>query len=281
MFKTQISLLAICISLFFASSLMGQESEIYDVLILQNGDRVTGTILEMKNSEYIKFKDNETGLITQYKTADVSKIMQMDGSDSFLNKGNKPVKKEQKKLPYEFKEEGRFTAINFGFSFGEREQTFVQINPIVGTPIQNQQETAIGFNVQVAVGQQFKRTFGAALGLSYDAYNLEDGEALITPLLHFRGYLTAKNVAPFWTFSTGYGFALKNESQGISEAKGGLMFHPELGLRLGAAEKTNFTLSIGYRFQNAEYVQEFPFNGDIQYRDVNYRRFLFSVGLLF
>ena len=281
MFKFRISLLTICISLFLAFPVIAQEGEMYDLLTLHNGKQLTGTILEIKESEYIKFKDADSGLIRTYEMKEVSKIQQMTGADLFLEEDKKASTKKRLKPAYAFSEEGRFTAINFGFTFGKREPSFVQEDPFFPGSGNNQEETAIGFNVQVAIGKQFSRKIGAALGASYDAYNLEDGESIITPLLHFRGYLTAKNVAPFWAFSTGYGFALNNDSQGISNAKGGLMFHPEFGLRLGASDKTNFALSLGYRFQKAEYIQEFPFNGDIQYRNINYRRFLFSVGLLF
>lgn len=281
MFKTRISLLTICISLCLAFPLLGQETESYDVLILQNGEQIKGIILDIKESEYIKFKDADSGLIRIYEMAEVSKIQQMTDADLFLDETPKIAKKKRAKPVYLFSEEGRFTALNFGFTFGKRKPSFVEENPFFPGPGNGQEENAIGFNVQLAVGHQFNRKIGAALGLSYDAYNLEDGESLVTPLLHFRGYLNAKNVAPFWAFTTGYGFALNNDSQGIFEAKGGFMYHPELGLRLGASDKTNFTLSLGYRFQKAEYIQEFPFNGDIQYREVDYKRFLFSVGLLF
>ena len=141
--------------------------------------------------------------------------------------------------------------------------------------------SAIGFNVQHITGYQFNRMVGVGLGASYDAYDLEDGESMVTVFGHYRAYLSKRIVAPFAAISAGYGFALKNEEQGVKETDGGLMFHPEIGLRLGATDAANFTISLGYRIQDAYYVQERPFNGNIEYRDVRYQRFLFTLGLLF
>jgi len=211
----------------------------------------------------------------------IAQIRQLDGTTiGDIDFEVKRVKRKKVKPSYQFKETGRFTAVNFGFSFGKRDRDEFIFDPFSPVPPPTQQN-AIGFNIQTIVGHQFSHKFGLGGGVSYDGYNLEDGEAILTFLAHARGYLNKKTISPFWGLSAGYGLALKNSTQGVNEAKGGPMFHPELGLRLGASKKTNFTFSLGYRFQKAEYIQEFPFNGDIEYRDINSRRFLFSVGLLF
>ncbi|MDZ7914280.1 MAG: hypothetical protein U5O16_20960 [Rhodococcus sp. (in: high G+C Gram-positive bacteria)] len=122
---------------------------------------------------------------------------------------------------------------------------------------------------------------GAGLGISYDAYNVETSEGILSLFGHYRGYLTKKVFSPFIGMNAGYGFVLKNEIEGITDGNGGIMLSPELGLRLGAYEKANLTVAFGYRFQSADYTREVPWINVIEYRDVTYRRFTMNIGLLF
>jgi hypothetical protein len=187
---------------------------------------------------------------------------------------------ERRKPVYEFQEEGWFNTTSFAFSFGKREREDVPFfDP--GFDDVAVTQSAIGFNIQHIMGYQFNRLVGAGLGASFDAYDLEDGESILSIFGHYRGYLSRSIVAPYLGLNAGYGFALTNKNQGVTTAEGGWMIHPEVGLRLGATEKSNFTISLGYRLQDAYYVQERPFNGNIEYRNVTYQRFLFSLGLLF
>ncbi|MCB0636808.1 MAG: hypothetical protein KDC54_09345, partial [Lewinella sp.] len=184
---------------------------------------------------------------------------------------------------YAFPERGLFHHAAFTFSFGQRPldpREPVVIDPFFPEEIPSRRN-AVGFNVQYVAGFQFNRLLGLGAGVSYDGYNLQDGESVVSFFAHYRGYLTRSIVAPYLSLYTGYGLALRNASQGITEAKGGLMIHPELGFRLGANDRTNFTVGLGYRFQQASYTQVFEFNGDIQYRDITYKRLMFSMGLIF
>lgn len=187
---------------------------------------------------------------------------------------------ERRKPVYEFQEEGWFNTTSFAFSFGKRERDEdIFFSP--GFERASVSQSAIGFNIQHIMGYQFSRMLGVGLGVSYDAYDLEDRESVLSVFAHYRGYLSKSIVAPYLGLNAGYGFALANKSQGVVTAEGGWMIHPEIGLRLGATSKSNFTLGLGYRLQDAYYVQELPFNGNIEYRDVTYQRFMFSLGLLF
>lgn len=188
---------------------------------------------------------------------------------------------ERRKPVYEFQEEGWFNTTSFAFSFGKRERDNDAIFFDPDFQEVTVTQSAIGFNIQHIMGYQFNRLVGAGLGVSYDAYDLEDGESILSVFGHYRGYLSRSIVAPYLGLNAGYGFALTNKNQGVVTAEGGWMIHPEVGLRLGATEKSNFTIGLGYRLQDAYYVQERPFNGNIEYRNVTYQRFLFSLGLLF
>jgi len=49
------------LSFFFLTPLLAQESEVVDVLVLRDGDIIKGTILELKENDYVIFKIEKTG----------------------------------------------------------------------------------------------------------------------------------------------------------------------------------------------------------------------------
>lgn len=261
-----------------------EEEAINSVVELKDGTTHEGVItayerganvkLMLEGGSSLTFQESEIKGITY----DIPEIEQLE--EVVVERKKEPVVRLRTKPVYEFEETGWFQSTSFAFSFGRRERDEISIfNPTFEE--QTSEMSAIGFNVQHIVGYQFNRMIGTGVGVSYDAYDLEDGESILTLFGHYRAYLSKKIVAPFAAVSAGYGFALTNDDQGVTEADGGWMLHPEIGLRLGATNKANFTVGIGYRLQNAYYVQERPFNGNIEYRDVRYQRFLFTLGLLF
>lgn len=263
-----------------------EEMEVTSTVQLKDGTEHDGVItayqegetvqLTMENGSSVTFLESEIEGITY--TLPEEKKSRRDR----ISEERAPVMPTRPKTKpvYEFQETGWFHNTSFAFSFGRREREDVLIfSP--GFEERTVEMSAIGFNVQHIAGYHFSRKVGLGLGASYDAYDLEDGESILTLFGHYRGYLSRSIVAPFFSMNVGYGFALKNNEQGVKETEGGLMLHPEIGVRLGATDKANFTLGIGYRIQDAYYVQERPFNGNIEYRDVRYQRLLFSLGLLF
>lgn len=291
-----------------ALPLQAQNNQGPDQVELRSGEVISGTIVEYRPDDFVKLALSD-GSVKTYLIEAVRQIRQgadlssaeevlpsQDGSvlelaekrnDQTSNEGEAVLEAEPTpkadswaNATYEFRERGLFHATSFAFSFGKRATADEPVfNPF--GPNFESEKTAIGFNIQHITGFQFNRMVGVGLGMSYDAYDLEEGEAIFTIFSHYRGYLSKTIVSPYLGLSAGYGFAFRNEEQGITEAEGGWMVHPEVGVRLGASNKTNFTISAGYRLQKAYYTQELPFNGDIQYRDLIYRRFLFSLGLLF
>ncbi|WP_020539403.1 hypothetical protein [Lewinella cohaerens] len=266
---------------------IAQEKKVISNITLNDGTVHKGIIksyspegemkVQLKTTRYIVFiMDTEVREIT-YEMPSAKHVSEYLSEEPNIDKPSF----ERRKPVYEFQEEGWFNTTSFAFSFGKRERD----NDVIFFDPNFQEATvtqsAIGFNIQHIMGYQFNRLVGAGLGVSYDAYDLEDGESILSVFGHYRGYLSRSIVAPYLGLSAGYGFALTNKNQGVVTAEGGWMIHPEVGLRLGATEKTNFTISLGYRLQDAYYVQERPFNGNIEYRNITYQRFLFSLGLLF
>ncbi len=263
-----------------------EEMEITSTVQLKDGTEHEGVITAYEEGESVQLT-LESGSALTFPESEIEGITYdlpegTDENDQRVIKEREPVfpTRPKTKPVYEFQETGWFHNTSFAFSFGRREREDV----LIFTPSFEERTvemSAIGFNVQHIAGYHFNRKVGVGIGASYDAYDLEDGESILTLFGHYRGYLSKSIVAPFVSMNVGYGFALKNDEQGVKETDGGVMFHPEVGVRLGATNKANFTLGIGYRIQDAYYVQERPFNGNIEYRDVRYQRLLFSLGLLF
>jgi hypothetical protein len=205
--------------------------------------------------------------------------------------GGKPLARRYRELDfptrpesqvYAFRERGWFNHTTFAFTFGKsRVYTNVDEPLFFPSPVIDPEQQTTGFEVQHLLGYQWNRWVGAGLGLAYDAYSLEGGEGMLSVLGHYRAYLTSTIRAPYIGISAGYGFPVLAKDKGFIESEGGLLFHPELGMRLGASDKANFTFSLGYRWQQAYYVQEEPFTRDILYRDLVYRRLVVNLGMLF
>lgn len=263
-----------------------ENQEVYSNVVLRDGTIRDGVLVAHERGGDVQLR-LESGTTLTFSESEIKSIS-FEVPEKRRQKGDRAVKRqrpetviEARPAPvYEFRERGWFNNTSFAFSFGRREREEVSFF----TPTFEEgtvEMSAIGFNVQHVTGYQFSRKAGVGFGLSYDAYDLEDGESVLTAFGQYRAYLSKRIVAPYAAISAGYGFALKNNDQGVRETDGGLMFHPEVGVRLGATNKANFTISLGYRIQDAYYVQERPFNGNIEYRDVRYQRFLFTLGLLF
>ncbi|MEM1216441.1 MAG: hypothetical protein AAGJ82_12190 [Bacteroidota bacterium] len=260
---------------------------------LKNGTTHRGVIVDYDQDNAIKLR-LENGRELTFETDEIEKITAPQPtpikvrSDADSRRRARRLRLEewrvQQKQPrvkpaYAFRETGRFHTTSFSFSFGRREN-LVAPDPVF-FPQPTTTRNSVGFNLQHIYGQQFSRMVGVGLGLSYDAYDLEDGESILTPFVHYRGFLNQKNVSPYVAANAGYGFALLRREQGVIQADGGIMFNPEVGLRLGGAEKANFMMGLGMRMQKAYYVTEEPFSGNIIYRDLWYRRIMMNISVTF
>jgi len=224
----------------------------YDVVYLKDGSEFRGELLEYQPS-YVKLKAlGEKELV--FDQTDVEKVIQEP-----IQIVNKRTKK-----PYAFKEQGWYQAI------------FASYTP--GTAAWND-DYAEGFGFKGVVGKQWNRWIGTGIGVGIENYYPTQGETVYPLFLELRGYLTAQNVAPYYTLAGGYSFTIKNEEAGITDAKGGYLVHPAIGLRFGGSAKTNFTLDAGIQVQKATFTRGNPW--DTQEYRMLYKRLAIRVGMLF
>ncbi len=237
-----------------------------DVVYLKDGSVLKGLIVNYQQGGALNF-ELENGEVIVIQDAEIARIVQdvmtpkAKSYDELMNARSKAKPKEQ---VYAFRERGFYNAMALGS---------------LNTRAAN--EFRMGLSFHNISGFQFSRLFGAGLGVGIETYGTDDDEVIYPVFAEFRGYLTKKIKAPYYAFSGGYGFMATNKKEFITEARGGWMLHPAIGMRFSSKKQTNLTADIGYKFQKAYFRRDFNFNGDIEIRDILYQRLIIRVGLLF
>ncbi|GJM33241.1 MAG: hypothetical protein DHS20C18_22420 [Saprospiraceae bacterium] len=249
------------ILLWFSSGLFGQELQRLDYLYLENGSLLKGKVVEYIRGEKLVF-ELTNGEQVEFAAKEIDRIVQ--GVATPVYKEDKKGRRQMGPKVYEFQERGWYNLTYFA-SYGGK----------------TGENAFIGIGLLNITGFQFNRMVGLGLGIGADAYSLEGGETLYPVFAEARGYLFKKNVSPYYAASVGYGFAFKDRNQELFKARGGLMFHPAIGLRLGGSKSANMLVDVGYKFQNAYFERRFDFNGDIEERNIKYKRFTVRFGLIF
>ncbi len=247
--------------LLFCTGLFAQELQRLDYLYLEDGSLLKGKVIEYNRGEKIIF-EMSNGEQVEFLDEQISKVVQGVTGPVIERDKSGEVKRSPK--PYEFEERGWYNVTYFT-SYGGK----------------TSEEVFIGIGLLNVTGYQFKRMFGVGLGTGIDIYSLEGGETIYPLFAEARGYFLKKNVSPYYAVSAGYGFAFKDKNQELAKARGGFLFHPCIGLRLGGVQSTNMVVDFGYKFQKAYFERRFVSNGDIEERDILYKRFTIRFGLIF
>lgn len=142
--------------------------------------------------------------------------------------------------------------------------------------------TSGGAGLHYAIGHRFNRWIGAGLGVGYESNDLTQSRQLIPLFAEARGFLLARRITPYYGFKIGYAFALTDEEWGLTSAKGGFGFSPELGVRFGS-RAVNVYAGVEYKWQQASWTYTgWGWDGQGTYTDdVTYKRLNFRTGILF
>lgn len=139
----------------------------------------------------------------------------------------------------------------------------------------------LGLGVEQVVGHHWNQFLNTGIGIGANNYDLQDRLLVIPLFIEARGALLDYKVTPHYALGVGYGFANADSDNGITEAKGGYMLHPALGITLGSGKRAQFHLEAGYRFQRVRYTKEYIWSNSIDKIDILYRRFLVRLGVQF
>lgn len=245
--------------------LQAQSALPLDTLELQDGKILVGKVLKYSSKRGVMMEQQGGYLVEISRDLIKNIVIQPTGKIIKSGKAKMSLKGDKS---YAFREEGIYYTLNGGALFGESPQG----------------DSDLGFGLQATTGLMFNRRLGVGVGLAFDNYSVtgQNGRQVMPVLAEVRGYLSDSNMAPFYVMQAGYGFAFKEENQGVQKANGGIMLHPAFGLRLGAREDVNFAFDLGYRFQRVTQVREFsPWSNETQEERIWYKRFALRFGMIF
>jgi len=122
---------------------------------------------------------------------------------------------------------------------------------------------------------------GVGIGFGVDSYRPGSGQTLLPVFVEYNVFPVKNNKDLFASLGAGYGFALKNSSLGIFEAKGGFMLNPSVGFRINTSERSSTTFGFGMKMQDAFFREEsFRTGNDIVNYDLFYKRFDIRIGVM-
>ena len=252
----KIKIFAIFTSLLLhAAQSKAQQTDFFDKVYLNNGTVIVGKILYYQPNDTLQIQ-TRSGQIVRFLPTQMKKIVMQDVAE---NKPTKTVK------PYNFKERGFYDALSVGLNLGK----LSRFNQILG-----------GIDVQNVVGFQHNRLVGGGIGLGYNSYYASNGESNVLSIFgEYRGYLSKRNTSEYWTFAAGFGQPLKNETENLTNFKGGFMIQPTVGWRFGASRRYNFFADLGFRLQQVQYESNNTWSEN--HYKVTYRRWILRGGILF
>ncbi len=249
-----ISFLLIC----FAFPLFSQSSSV-DVVILKNGNRLEGEIIQYEQHVKLILKQDGGGEI-EIKDENIEQIIQ--GVKRGENPPNTIFKSKKKTYP-KTRNSGTYFISQLAFAMGRSDEDGL----------------ALGAGTAFIAGKQFKPGFGVGVGIGLDNY-ARRGETIYPAFLDLRSYLPfkTKSGSYYATLNVGYGFAFARKSIGINEAEGGYLIHPAIGFRTTTKEGVDVNIDAGMKLQKASFSRDL-FTGDVEVRDLTFQRFAVRVGI--
>ena len=227
------------------------DTKILDVVYLKDGSKLTGRIIrwDLETSMDLQLA---TGALITIPKDDIERVTQ-----------DLPVASRERYVrgprPYLFKEEGWY----------HNASAFIN-SSVFG-----------GAGVHYVMGYRFNRMLGVGLGTGFESHDLSATRNFVPVYAEARGFFLPKKITPYYAVKVGYGFALRDELSGTVEAKGGIHFSPEVGMRFGGGIMSFYT-GIEYKLQNATFTNDGQWWGGGIFTDkVSYRRFELRAGLLF
>lgn len=217
-------------------------------VVKRNGSSLIGQIMEKKaDGPYVVILDN--GALVEIREKDVLRIKP-------LAQGNRPSRPYVSPV-YKWGFTTEIMAVNNGIQH-------------IGTP-----EVATG--ASISAQRYLLPQFSTGLGLGL--YNYDQGaRRLFVPLFGEARYrLIRHSVSPLLVVKAGYGFAAKNDINGLQKHEGGIFVNPFLGYEFGTGRKVSWSIGIGLLFQKAYYAY---INGrEFMDEDIRFRRTEFKLGI--
>ena len=221
-----------------------------DVVMLKDGSKLRGTILAWDLDKGMDFK-LLTGASIFINKDDINRVEQESEYDQHDWRRDRP---------YHFREKGWY----------QNSSGFLNMSFFGGAGIHH------------VMGYRFNRMLGVGLGMGIESNDLQRSRNIVPVYAEVRGFFLPKKITPYYAVKLGYGFALANQFIGTAEAKGGLHFSPEIGIRFGGGD-VSYYLGVEWKLQNATFTDNdwWGGGGGVFTETVSYRRIELRTGLLF
>ena len=214
--------------IFVLSGAVANAGELQDVVYLNNGSIIRGTIVEQIPNKSMKVKTSD-GSVFYCELSDVMKITKEEPvGGTFHRSGNyvmtrHEVTQERKTVKLDRTGYRGFADIGGGFGVGEN-----------GDGV---------FSISTSHGYQFNPYFFLGGGIGIDAH-IGWGYVSVPIFVDSRLYFTSgKRVTPYFGVKLGF-----SPSEGD-----GLYFNPMFGVSIGLNRKLAINVSLGYNLQRADF----------------------------
>ena len=244
---TTIRSLMIALGVMVSMALNAQSLETVDLIKTKAGSVWKGTITEITDDGYYLVQ-TLSGLELRLHESSILTVRQM------WTNGLRPKKE------YKFAESGIYHAIGFGM---------------------NASSFAPGLGLTYAIGYRFKPVIGVGIGTGLQGYDIGWGKNVIPVFAEARGYFLRKKTSPYYAVRGGYGFGLRNQLNGITEASGGVMFNPEVGVRFGGGSEVSYFMGVGVLLQKASFTQNWEWEQGTNTENYTFRRLELKFGIVF
>lgn len=235
-----------------------QKSNI-DVVTMKDGRKLSGKIMQYSPGSIVRIEQMD-GTIIEVSDEDVAKIQQ--GVE--LSKAEVKLLPGDENLPIiTAKTHGLYTASMLSFAAGNSDNEGI----------------SLGAGFSQVFGYQISRSLGLGAGFAIDNYSRR-GETVYPLFGEVRSFLPSKkgNGNFYAVLAGGYSLAFSRKQLDITGAEGGVFGQFAVGYRAATTEGLEIYVDLGPRYQHAHFERKL-YNGDIEKRDVDFRRIVIRVGL--
>lgn len=159
-----------------------------------------------------------------------------------------------------------------------RPEGWFNANSLAFLPGQTGRNSALmGVGFGNVTGYRFRR-WSLGIGVGADVYDRRE-ETVFPVYGECKAYFAPGDKGAWYlNASGGYGFAWARRKLDISAAEGGYHIRPGIGFQGHGKDGLAFFAETGLRMQSAAFTRTW-FNGDVETRDILFRRLSFTVGL--
>lgn len=252
------TLCALLFLLLFSGNMAFGQKQTLDKVTMKNGQVLLGNIKHYEPGKTLELEQAD-GSVLELQDAEISQIQQ-----GVETKKTEPSKLETMKIPVT-KKQGLYTNSMLSFAAGGSDS--------------GGEGLSLGAGFSQVVGYHFQPSLGLGFGIGVDNY-ARRGETVYPVFAELHSFLPSrKKTGNFYgLLDVGYAIGFPRDHLDITKAEGGLMGYAALGYRAATVEGLDINVDLGFKFQRAHFERSL-YNGDLEVRDVDFRRLVIRVGL--